>query len=85
MAIEFNMENMRKVRELAKALEAGPLKQANDQKVEAALAIFALCQCARRLLDLYPSVTRAALVEAIIPFLEGDTAATTDINRLLVN
>lgn len=49
------------------------LQRANASKVEAALAIFALCRCARKLLYLYPPATRKMLVTTLVAFLEGKT------------
>jgi hypothetical protein len=46
------------------------------ETVEAALVIFALCRCAKILLDLYPPAKRAVLAEVITGFLAGDDRAT---------
>lgn len=43
-----------------------------SENTEAALVIFALCRCAKIMLDLYPPAKRAALVEVIVGFLQGD-------------
>lgn len=46
------------------------LRRANDQKLEAAVAAFALIRLARELLDKYPPKTRLALAEVCSMFLE---------------
>jgi hypothetical protein len=70
MALTFTEKDQRAVHELQRALTETLLK-ANDQKMEAGLAVIALVRCARILLDRYPANTRAALCEALVPFLEG--------------
>jgi hypothetical protein len=70
MALTFSEDDHRKMRALEQDLKV-VLKQANDQRLEAAIAAFALIRCARTLLHLYPVNTRAALLSAIFPFLAG--------------
>ena len=48
------------------------LLRANEQKMEAAVAVFALMRCARPLLDRYPDHTRLALLEVIEAFLHHE-------------
>lgn len=76
--VKFDEKDMRMVTELQAELTT-VLLRANEQKVEAALAAFACCRCARILLDAYPADTRAALMEAIEPFLRGELAMDADM------
>lgn len=57
------------------------LRRANDQHVEAAIAIFACVRCARALLDQYPDTARLALLEILTGFLAH--ADVTSEARLL--
>lgn len=50
--------------------------RAQHEHLEPAVAVLALCRIARTMLDMYPPNTRAALVSAVRPFLEG----ISDIN-----
>jgi hypothetical protein len=72
MALPFKPEDFRRMAELQGALTE-VLARANDQKLEAAIAAFALIRCARTLLDHYQPETRAWLVNmVVVPFLGGE-------------
>ena len=72
--VEFKEEDAVAMRELQVELSY-VLQRANARHMEAALAAFACLRCARILLDKYPANTRAALLEAIYPFLAGVPAS----------
>jgi len=68
MPLTFSDEDGRKMRALQAQLTA-ILMRANDQHLEAAVAVFALIRCARILLDKYPPTARAALLDVVTAFL----------------
>ena len=51
---------------------------------EAAIAMFALVRSARVLLQKYPERKRLELLQAVIPFLRGETKPEVDYGPLLV-
>lgn len=67
----FTNDNKRRMFELEREL-AIVLRRANDQKLEAGVAAFALARLARLLLDKYPDATRTALVDVIAAFLRRE-------------
>jgi hypothetical protein len=84
--LTFDDESSRKMLAVQREL-AGVLRRVNDQKLEAALAAFALVRLARELLDKYPEKVRSPLVDVVVGFLEhrdmaaeGSTAAGLLIN-----
>jgi hypothetical protein len=85
MAVDFKEADARIVNELQAQLTQVLLRAA-EQKVEAALAVFACIRCARVLLERYPPDTRAALLTAIDPFLRGELALVEDEkqNRIIL-
>lgn len=82
MTISFTDDDQKTVNQLQADLTQ-VLLRANEAHVEAALAIFALCRCARILLDRYPSRTRDMLCQVVVGFLQGDTEAPESDGRLL--
>lgn len=62
------------------------LRRANDQKLEAAIAVFALVRLARELLDKYPPAVRRTLAVVCSLFLERKAVVVEDdpASKLLV-
>ncbi len=70
MAMDFSDQNLKDMVALQAQL-AIVLRRANAERLEAGLAAFACVRLARQLLDFYPEDARAALLSAIVPFLQG--------------
>lgn len=82
MALVLDERASRQMIELQREL-AVVLTRANERKVEAAIAAFALLRLARELLDKYPEAARVALVdEAVVPYLRHEPE-TADEQRLI--
>jgi hypothetical protein len=71
--IEFKDEDFAKMQAVQRDLTT-VLLRANADRVEAAVAVFALVRCARPLLDRYNDSTRLALLEVIEAFLHHEPA-----------
>jgi hypothetical protein len=70
VAIKFGNEEFQQMTKLEREIEKALLPF--RENTEAALAIFACCRAARRLLSLYPDWTQMELLQAIIPFVRGE-------------
>jgi hypothetical protein len=82
MALTLSESDGEKMRELQRAL-TDVLMRANDQKLEAALAVFACVRCARTLLDLYGPDVRAQLADVVIAFLKHEDMTAEPMGLLL--
>jgi hypothetical protein len=72
MALKLDAAAFQKMTDLQAQLEI-VLQRANEQKLEAALAAFALARCARKIMSNYPEQTREMLIDTVIvPFLRGE-------------
>jgi hypothetical protein len=83
--MKLKPEDAAKMLALQKEL-AVVLKRANDQKLEAAIAAFALVRLARELFDKYPPPVRRALTAVCGLFLERKAVVVEDdpASKLLV-
>jgi hypothetical protein len=80
MALTFDPRSFEQMTALQAQLEIA-LERANQEHVEAAVAIFALLRCARRLLILYPpEMQRMLLQDVILPFLFGEPPEGAQLN-----
>lgn len=83
MSLTFSEAQGQQMRELQRELTAVLLK-ANDQRVDAAIAVFALVRCMRPLMDLHNPAARGTLLDLIIAFLAHAEMAETPGGKLLV-
>jgi hypothetical protein len=81
MSLDFTEDEGRRMRELQAELTR-VLLRANENRLEAALAVFALARCMRPLIDLYPAAARLPLRDLVVAFLEHGEPEKA--NKLLV-
>jgi hypothetical protein len=85
MALTFTDADFKRMQALQADL-AIVLRRANTQRLEAAIAAFALVRLARQLLDQYPPTAREALLGVIEAFLERRDLEGEDAGaRVLLN
>lgn len=84
MPLVFDDTAHRKMRELQKELTT-VLLRANEQRMEAGLAAFALARCMRPLLDNYgETAAHRLLLDTIVAFLRHDDVEDEAGRKLLV-